>query len=178
VKPRAVAAGVALLACLAGCGYTLAGRGGAIDPSIKRLGVPQFKDRTAKPTLDQKVTDRVIEELLKHGRFDVVKESVGVDAVVEGEILRYDTVPIGFSEEGQAQPETRASRYAITITARVRYYKPDVKEPLWASESFSFRDEYDLGEDPATFFDREEQAIDRLATAFARSLVAAMLEAF
>ena len=31
---------------------------------------------------------------------------------------------------------------------------------------------------PRRFFDREEQAIDRLATAFARNLVAAMLEAF
>ena len=52
------------------------------------------------------------------------------------------------------------------------------KEPIWSSDSFQFRDEYDIGSDPATFFDREEQALDRLATSFARNLVAAMLEAF
>jgi hypothetical protein len=35
-----------------------------------------------------------------------------------------------------------------------------------------------MGENAATYFDREEQSIERLAMAFARSLVAAMLEAF
>ena len=38
--------------------------------------------------------------------------------------------------------------------------------------------EYDIGDDPQSFFDREEQAIERLAQSFARNLVAAMLEAF
>jgi hypothetical protein len=35
-----------------------------------------------------------------------------------------------------------------------------------------------MGENAATYFDREEQSIERLSAAFARSLVAAMLEAF
>ena len=56
--------------------------------------------------------------------------------------------------------------------------KVGAKEPIWANDAFSFRDEYDVGDNPQAFFDREEQAIDRLATSFARSLVAAMLEAF
>ncbi len=52
------------------------------------------------------------------------------------------------------------------------------REPIWSNEGFSFRDEYDIGDDSTTFFDREEQSIDRIAIGFARSLVAAMLEAF
>ena len=60
----------------------------------------------------------------------------------------------------------------------MRYGKVGETEPIWSSDSFNFRDEYDIGSDPATFFDREEQALDRLATSFARNLVAAMLEAF
>ena len=52
------------------------------------------------------------------------------------------------------------------------------KDPIWANDAFSFRDEYDVGDNAQAFFDREDQAIDRLATSFARSLVAAMLEAF
>jgi hypothetical protein len=35
-----------------------------------------------------------------------------------------------------------------------------------------------MGENSETYFDREEQSIERLSVAFARSLVAAMLEAF
>jgi hypothetical protein len=165
---------------LHGCGYALVGKGVTTDPSIKRIGVPLFRDATGKPTLDQKITQRVIEELLKRGRFDVVQERTGVDATVEGDIVRYDVVPVGFTgadAAGQAQG-TQASRYAITLTAKVIYAKVGSTEPIWSHESFQSRDEYDLGSDPATFTDREVQALDRLATTFARNLVAEMLEAF
>lgn len=162
---------------LSGCGYALVGRGVTTDPSIKRIGVPQFKDLTGKPLLDQKVTQKVVEELLKRGRFDVVTEETGVDAVVEGEITSYTVTPVGFSDAGAVGGQTQASRYLIRLTARVRYTKVGEKEPIWINDAFSFSDEYDVG-DAATFFDREEQSIDRLVASFARSLVAAMLEAF
>lgn len=161
---------------LTGCGYALVGKGITTDPSIKRIGVPLFKDRTGKPGLDQKVTLRVIEELLKRGRFTVVQDAAGVDAIVEGEILTYTTIPIGFSTPESSQ--TQATRYAINVTARVVYHKVGQKDPIWQSEGFSFRDEYDVGDDPGSFFDREEQTIDRIAQNFGRNLVATMLEAF
>jgi hypothetical protein len=167
---------VMVMSALASCGYALVGRGTVVDPSIKRIGVPLFRDVTGKTGLDQKVTQKVIEELLKRGRFDVVSDRVGVDALVDGELLRYDAAPVGFSDGGASR--TQASRFAITLTARVRYTKVGVEEPIWANESFSFRDEYEVGSDPTAFFDRETQAQDRMATSFARSLVAAMLEAF
>jgi hypothetical protein len=172
------AAAAAALALLCSCGYALVGKGTITDPSIKKIGVPTFKDGTGKAGLDQKITQKVTEELLKRGRFDVVPTATGVDAVVEGELLTYSVVPVGFSEDGTGANRTQASRYAIALTARVKYGKVGEKEPIWASDSFSFRDEYDIGADAATFFDREDQAIDRLATSFARNLVAAMLEAF
>ena len=170
---------LALLPALAGCGYALEGRGVAVDPSIKRIGVPLFKDTTGKPGLDQRLTQKVVDELLKRGKFDVVQDTSGVDAVVEGQIVAYHAVPVGFSDTGAAGPSrTQASRYAVTLTARIKYAKVGATEPIWENEAFSFRDEYDVGEDAATFFDREDQAIDRLAASFARSLVAAMLEGF
>jgi hypothetical protein len=164
------------LAFFSACGYALVGRGTVVDPTIKRIGVPLFRDATGKPGLDQKITQKVIEELLKRGRFDVVQERVGVDAVVDGELLRYDQTPVGFSDAGGAR--TQASRYAVTLTARVRYAKVGQDEPIWANESFSFRDEYDVGADSTGFFDQQGQAVERLSTSFARSLVSAMLEAF
>jgi outer membrane lipopolysaccharide assembly protein LptE/RlpB len=168
---------LALSLCLAGCGYALVGRGAAIPADIKRIGVPLFKDTTGKASLDQKVTQKVIEELLKRGRVDVVQESTGVDALVEGEITGYQARPATFSTEATSgQPQ--ASRYTITLTARVRYTRTGGKDPVWSHDAFSFSDEYDLGSDPSTFVDREEQALDRLVAAFSRSLVAAMLEAF
>ena len=44
-----------MLLALSACGYALVGKGTTTDPSIKRIGVPNFTDRTAKPALDQKI---------------------------------------------------------------------------------------------------------------------------
>ena len=170
----------AALAVPLGCGYALVGRGITTDASIKRIGVPLFRDTTGKPNLDQMITRKVIEELLRRGRFDVVQQATGVDALVDGEIVSYAATPVGFeSGDGQASAaQTQASRYAVTVTARVKYVKVGAVEPMWANESFTFRDEYDVGSDPTAFIDQEGQALDRLSQAFARSLVATMLEAF
>ena len=170
----ALGIGLALASVLSGCGYGLVGRGGGVDPTIKRIGVPLFRDATGRSRLDQKITEKVIEELLKRGKVDIVQTTEGVDAIVDGEITSYQVAPVGFSGGTGAT----ASRYAITLTARVRYYKPGEPQPIWQNDAFSFRDEYDLGSNAASFFDREDQGVDRLAIAFARSLVAAMLEAF
>ena len=168
-----------LLVVSPGCGYSLVGRGITTDPSIKRIGVPLFKDRTGKLGLDQKVTQKVSEELLRRGRFDVVPQATGVDALVEGEVIAYSVLPIGFGDVAVASgTQTQASRYAISLVARVKYTKVGQAEPIWQSESFSFRDEYDVGDNPATFFDREDQTIERMSTSFAKNLVSAMLEAF
>ncbi|MGE0454065.1 MAG: LPS assembly lipoprotein LptE [Vicinamibacteria bacterium] len=170
---RLSAAAVAASAAQA-CGYALVGRGITTDPTIRRIGVPLFVDRTGRPGLDQKITAKVIEELLKRGRFDVVQESTGVDALVEGEVSSFQFVPIGFAgEPGQ----TTATRYAIVLSSKVTYSKTGVDEPLWENPSFQAREETDVG-DAETFFDREDQVLDRLIVSFARGLVAAMLEAF
>jgi hypothetical protein len=164
------------LAALAACGYALQGRGVSVDPSIKRIGVPTFRDKTGRPGLDQKITQKVIEELLKRGRFDVVSTTTGVDATLEGDLTGYHVSPVGFSQaQGQA---TQATRYVISLTARVTYAKVGETQPIWENAGFVFRDEYDLGTDPQLYFDREDQTVDRLTSAFARSLVQAMLEGF
>jgi outer membrane lipopolysaccharide assembly protein LptE/RlpB len=177
MRLRAAAAAAAGLALsLSGCGYALVGKGTVIDPTIKRIGVPLFRDASGKPGLDQKVTQRVVEELLKRGRFDVVPETTGVDALLEGEITNYTPrlAGVGGDEGGRSQ----ANRYEIVLTARVRFSKVGARDPIWANDAFTFRDEYDVGDNPQAFIDQEGQAIDRLAVSFARSLVATMLEAF
>lgn len=172
---RRQALAAALSALASGCGYALQGRGVTTDPSVKRIGVPLFRDRSGKLGLDARVTQAVMEELLKRGRFTVVRDSTNVDAVVEGEIVAWNVLPVNFSTDSG---QTQASRYAISLTASVVYRKIGQKEPLWSNDAFSQRDEYDMGDNAQSYFDREEQSIERLSAAFARSLVAAMLEAF
>ncbi len=164
------------VALAAGCGYSLQGRGITTDPSIKTIAVPPFKDKTGKLALDTLVTGAVTEELLKRGRFTVVKDAANADAVVEGEILAYNVQPVNFSADSSGT--TQASRYNVSVVAKVVYRKVGQQEPIWSNDNFLQRDEYDMSENPQGYFDREEQSMQRLSRAFARSVVAAMLEAF
>jgi hypothetical protein len=162
-----------------GCGYSLQGRGITLDPSVKRIGVPLFRDESGQPGLDTVVTAAVIEELLKRGRFTVVQDTAGVDAVVDGQITAYLTAPIGYTDTTGGGPSTAlASRYTARIVAKVVFRKVGVTEPLWENDSLEQRDEFDLGTTPQTYLDREQDSMQRLADEFARSLVSAMLEAF
>ena len=104
----------------------------------------------------------MIDELLKRGRFDVVTETAGVDAVVEGEILAYNVAPVGFYVLDSGTGTTQASRYAISLTASVVYRKVGQKEPIWSSDAFSLRDEYDIGDNAAELL-RPRGAVDRAA---------------
>jgi hypothetical protein len=175
---RATCVGIlSMVLATQGCGYALVGRGVNVDPSIKRLGVPLFKDRTGRAGLDQKVTQKVIEELLKRGRFDVTQDRTGVDALVEGDLLTYTETPAGFTPGSSADARTRASRYVIMLTADVAYIKTGEKDPIWSNEHFAVTDVYDVTESSDGLTD-SEQAVDRMTTTFARRLVGEMLEGF
>ncbi len=166
----------ALAQALGGCGYALVGKGVTVDKSIRKIGVPQFRDLTGRPGLAQKVSQAVVEELLKRGNWEVVTQSTEVDALLDAELTNYSVVPVGFGNIGDQT--TGSTRYSIVLSARATYSKTGVSEPMWQNDSFSEKDDYDVGEDPGTFVDREDQALDRLVQAFARKLVAEMLEAF
>jgi hypothetical protein len=176
MKTAAQTAAISLLALFgAACGYALVGRGMTVDPTIKRVGVPLFRDMTGKPELELLVTQKVIEELTKRGRFVVVSDRENVNAIVEGELTGYTQTPIGIATTAGSMAQ--ASRYSIRVIARVRYIKVGQEEPLWSNDAYAFSESYDMGEESVSFIE-SDQAIERLATAFARQLVADMLEAF
>ena len=133
---------------------------------------------TGRPGLDQKVTQKVIEELLKRGRFDVVQESTGVDALVEGELTSYREDLQGIAgAAGDVDLRTQGGQYAITLTGRVKYSKVGKTDPIWSTEAFSRSDTFAADTTGGTLVD-SDQAVDRLVSVFARELVAEMLEAF
>ena len=66
----------------------------------------------------------------------------------------------------------------MVIRAEVVFTDTIEDQEIWADSSFSFRDEYEVGEDPEQYFDQEGMALGRLAEEFAKTLVSRILEAF
>jgi hypothetical protein len=165
------------IASTSGCGYSLSGRGSFLPAYIKVIGVPTFTNATSIYDVERKVSDRVRSELIGRGKYKVQPDTNAVDAVLSGEILSITLAPAGLTGERQA------SRYVITLTAKVEFKDVKSDKILWSNPSMQFREEYDItnvasATDPSAFFGQDVNALDRIAQEFARSLVSAILEAF
>ena len=167
----------ALCLALAGCGYSLAGRGSFLPASIKTIGVPMFVNSTPVFEIERRVTEKVRSELIGRGRYKVLPDSTGVDGLLTGEITSITIAPASFTDERQA------SRYAVLMSARIEFKDVASGKVLWTNPSMQFREEYEVttgvtAVDPNAFFGQNANAAERLATNFARSAVSAILEAF
>mgnify|MGYP001065355993 CR=1 FL=1 len=49
------------------------------------------------------------------------------------------------------------------------------KKVLYDNQNFTFRDSFEFSEDPRSFFNEEDPAVDRIARAFSESVVSAFV---
>lgn len=186
VKNRTVSSALLRVLCAlsfvvlttSGCGYSLAGRGSFLPPYIRTIGVPTFINRTPIFNLETLLTQKVRAEFIGRGKYQILPENTGVDAVLNGEVTAVNILPSSFSPTTQL-----ASRYAIVMTARVELRDLRENKVLWENPGVSFRQEYEAtsgrsASDPVAFFQQDTNALDRISTEFARTIVSAILEAF
>ena len=160
-----------------GCGYALAGRGNALPDTIRRIGLPTFENHSNTPDLDRVLTEAVRQEFQGKGHFTIVQETSGVDAVLSGTVA-----PVRISVAALTQGR-QAQRYLITVEASVEFKDVKGNKVLWSNPNLRVSDEYDVTgtvavNDPAAIFSQDQNALNRLAKSFARTLVASILEAF
>jgi hypothetical protein len=163
--------------CAPGCGYSLAGRGSFLPAYIRTIGVPTFANRTVVFNLETMLTQKVRAEFIGRGKYQNLPQNSGVDALLTGEVTTVSIQPASFN------PQQLASRYAITMTARIELRDIRENKVLWENPSVMFRQEYDATGgrsvvDPAAFFQQDTNALERMSTEFARTIVSAILEAF
>ena len=162
---------------LSGCGYALAGRGSFLPADIKTIGIPTFANRTSVFNVETLLTQKVRSEFIGRGKYTILPEADNVDALLTGEVSSITIQPMSFT------PDQLASRYVITMSARIELRDMRANEVLWENPSVVFRTEYAATSgtsafDPAAFFGQDVNALDRLNTDFARTIVSAILEAF
>lgn len=161
-----------------GCGYALAGRGSFLPDYIRVVGIPQFENRSSFSQVEQILTDKVRTEFIGRGKYTVVPEAAGADAVLSGEVLAISVQPVGFTEQ------QLASRYLLSWTMKVAFTDARTNEVLWSNDALTFRGEYELSTrgntaiEGAIFVDQERTSVDRIASDVARSVVTSILEAF
>jgi Lipopolysaccharide-assembly len=161
-----------------GCGYALAGRGSFLPDYIMVVGIPQFENRSSFSQVEQILTEKVRSEFIGRGKYNVISDASGSDAVLTGEVIGLSAQPVSLNEQ------QLASRYLITWTIKVAFTDARTNEVLWSNDALTFRGEYELSTrgntaiEGAVFVDQERSSIDRIASDVARSVVTSILEAF
>jgi hypothetical protein len=153
------------------CGYRPVGTGSFLPSSIKKIHIPLFKNNTTRFQLDLKLTQSVISEFVARGKVEVTQDMQSADAVLIGEIVTFNVTPVAFAGDA------RADRYAITVAAKIVLKNNKTQEIIFSNPYLSHQEEYAVP--PGSDFESSEtDAITKVAEAFSRELVIAILEGF
>ena len=156
----------------AGCGYSLVGRGSTLPATVRVIRFQTLANATSRVGVEQRVSSEVARELASRGRFEVRADAQDADAELSGAVTQFDLYAVAFDEQG------RAKEYQVAITARVALKTLPDEKVLWENPAYTFRENYTLPASAASYVDRENEAIDRVAERFASSLVSSVLEGF
>jgi len=153
------------------CGYHLRGTGSFLPDHIQKINIPMFKNQTTRFQLDLKLTQAVIDEIVARGKVEISGDPTAADAILVGEIISFEAVPIAFGVEATAD------RYNIIVVTKIVLRDLVNNKIIYSNPNHSYQYEYQVPEG-ADFESVESEALDKLAERFARSLVITMLEGF
>ncbi|MGI8639904.1 MAG: LPS assembly lipoprotein LptE [Pyrinomonadaceae bacterium] len=143
-----------------------------LPSNIKTIAVPafQFEVEGARYRVESRFTEAVTKEIIKRGRGLRVQGSRnGADAVVEGTIRNFNFSGVLLDRQG------RARVYEVTIVAAVSIRDLRENKIIYDKQNFIFRDSFEFSEDPRSFFNEEDPAVERMSRAFAESVVSTIV---
>jgi len=156
-----------------GCGYHTAGHGGQLPETVKTLAVPAFKNETTTYRVEQMLTASVVREFTTRTRYRIVNDaSDDADATLRGTVLSTAVSPLTYDTN-----TGRAASVLVVVSVKVSLADRQGKV-LYQNPAYLFREQYEVSQDLASFFEEDSPAFRRLSQDFARTLVANILEGF
>ena len=143
-----------------------------LPKNVKKVAVPAFQTeaRGLRYRVGSRFTEAVSREIIRRGNGLKVQGSIeGADAVIEGTIRDFSFSGVLLDREG------RARVYEVTIVSAVTIRDLRENKILYDNQNFIFRDSFEFSEDPRSFFNEEDPAVERIARAFSESVVSAIV---
>jgi outer membrane lipopolysaccharide assembly protein LptE/RlpB len=168
-----LAATLALLLASAGCGYHTAGHSVQLPENIKTIAVPAFVNETSTYRIEHLLTASVVREFTTRTHYRVLNDaSEAADATLHGTVVSTSASPLTYnSATGQAA--------SVLVVVSMRVVLADRQgKVLYQNPSYVFREQYEVSQDLASFFEENSPAYRRLSEDFARTLVSNILEGF
>ncbi len=143
-----------------------------LPKNVKTVAVPafQFEGNGLRYRVETRFTEAVSREIIRRGNgLKVQGSKTGADAVIEGTIRNFGFSGVLLDSEG------RARVYEVTIVAAVTVRDLHENKILYDNQNFVFRDSFEFSNDPRSFFNEEDPAVERMARAFGESVVSAIV---
>jgi TolB-like protein len=160
---------VAALASLQ-CGYHLSGSGRSLPAGAATIAIPDFKNQTSRPQVEQFVTFAIREEFVRRSRLRLAESPRNADLLLEGTIISFKTSPVSYSSEGEA------NLYEVRLTLDVRLIDMKSGDLIFQGNGLAFQETYET--ENADFFSQETGSLAKIAEKFASSIVSSVLENF
>lgn len=157
---------LALAAAVSGCAYTVSSS--SLPPHLKTVAIPVFENGTVEYTLEQDITNAVVDRFVRDNHLKVVEEK-RANSVIRGRITGYRNSVFGFSEQNRAQ------EYRVTISVAVSFKDLVKNREVWNEPNMVKVANYFIqpvpGDSARTEVDGRRQAIRKLADEiFARTV--------
>src|SRR5688572_12556522 len=143
-----------------------------LPKNVRRIAVPAFQTeaRGLRYRVGSRFTEAVGREIIRRGNGLKVQGSTeGADAVVEGTIRDFSFTGVLLDRDG------RARVYEVTIVSAVTVRELKENKILYDNQNFIFRDSFEFSQDPRSFFNEGDPAVERMARAFAESVVSTIV---
>jgi hypothetical protein len=140
---------------------------------IRTIAVPAFQNQALRYKIEHRFTEAVINEIVRRGRgLRVQGEREGADAVIDGVIKSFGFSGVLLAERG------RARIFEVTITAAVTVRDQTENRVIYDNQNYVFRGEFEFANDPRSFFNEEDPAVQRIARSFSESVVSTLVNGF
>ncbi len=156
-----------------GCGYHTAGHSVQLPENVKTIAVPAFVNESTTYRIEQLLTSSVVREFITRTHYRILNSSSDdADATLRGTVLSTSASPLTYnSSTGQAASVLVVVSLKVSLTDRNG-------KVLYQNPSYLFREQYEVSQDLASFFEEDSPAFRRLSQDFARTLVSNILEGF
>jgi hypothetical protein len=167
------AAWLVLLVISGGCGYHTAGHAVQLPENVKTIAVPTFVNETSTYRIEQMLTSSVVREFTTRTHYHILNTpGEAADATLLGTVVSASSTPLTYnSSTGQAASVLVVVSMRVSLTGRQG-------KVLYQNPSYLFREQYEVSQDLASFFEEDSPAFRRLSQDFARTLVSNVLEGF
>jgi outer membrane lipopolysaccharide assembly protein LptE/RlpB len=158
---------------MSACGYHTAGHAVQLPDTVKTIAVPAFKNETLTYRIEQMLTASVVREFTTRTHYRILNDaSEDADATLRGTVLSTTASPLTYDTA-----TGRAASVLVVVSMKVTLIDRDGKV-LYQNPAYLFREQYEVSQDLASFFEEDSPAFRRLSQDFARTLVSNILEGF